>query len=76
MKIDNIECPNTNLEDLVASWRILYPTMTEEEISHITETAKRLIPDSLNFVLEKNEAKDYSKKILLAAKKDQQILLV
>jgi MoxR-like ATPase len=75
-QIDWIECPITELSELVDSWKQMYPKMTEAEINHIKETAERLIPADMNFVLEKDTSIDYAKKILLSAKKDQQILLV
>lgn len=75
-KIWDIECPETSLSDLVDSRRKLYPNMTEDEITKMKETAERLIPKDMNYVLEEDIKKDYTRKVLLSAKKDQQILLV
>jgi len=50
--------------------------MTMDEKSRMVETMEKLIPKGMNFVLEADPTKDFSKKLLLAAKKDQQILLV
>ena len=75
-KIANISCPITDLDELVKSWRVMYPTMSEDEIKGMRETAERLTIKDMNFVFEKDANKDYSKKLLLSAKKEQQVMLV
>lgn len=74
--IDTISCESTDMEELVNSWRTLYPEMTEDEIKRMRQTAERLTPKWMKFVLEEDNSKDYSKKLLLAVKKDQQVLLI
>jgi len=75
-KIWNIEVPKTNLIDLISSYEKTYPNITLEEQKDIHKTAESLIPQSMDFILDINEEKDFSKTILLAVKKDQQILLL
>lgn len=70
-----VELTPLNLDDLVASWRIKYPTMTEAEIEKERKNAESLIPKGINYIEDEDPIKDPSRKIAFAVKADQQVLL-
>lgn len=74
MKINELKV--NSLDELTSSWSMLYPNMSEEDINKISLSAKTLIPSGINYVSDADAKKEYLKTILLAAKKDQQVLLI
>lgn len=74
--IDKVEAPILDLEKLADTWKATYPGFDATDRARVLEEAKRLVPEGINYIVEEDESKDPAKKILLAALKDQQIILV
>lgn len=75
-KIGDSHIAVTDSAELRKSWKELYPEMTEDELNLVSETAANITPSGINYVLESDEKKDYTKNVLVSAKKDLQMLLV
>ena len=73
LNLKGLRCQN--LKDLKKTWEA-FPDLQKEDLDSLEKTAERLTPSGINYVLEANVDDDYTKNVLVAAKKDYQILLI
>ena len=71
-----VKCPITDLAKLKETWVDANPKLTAKRAKELETMAKNLTPNGIHYVLEDDVANDYTKKVLVAAKKDFQLLLI
>lgn len=71
-EIGKVSLEATDLDALANTW----DTHSEAERTRMLETAQRLVPKGMSYIVEEKPEKDPALKIALAAKTDQQLMLV